>query len=42
MSSNDGTVFWTWKVGNRTNPGTYDIVVSGGGEELKIQFTVTK
>lgn len=40
VSDSDGYVSWTWKVGAKTSAGTYDIVVSGGGEEETIRFTV--
>ena len=40
ISSADGTVSWTWKVGNGTTPGTYTIYISGGGERVEIRFRV--
>ena len=40
ISSADGTVSWTWKVGNGTTPGTYTIYISGGGERAEIKFRV--
>lgn len=40
ISSADGTVSWTWKVGNGTTPGTYTIYISGGGERAEIKFKV--
>ena len=39
-SNASGYVTWTWKVGVRTKPGDYHIDVIGGGETLKIDFTV--
>ena len=41
-SNADGYVSWSWKVGARTSPGTYKIVVEGGGEKVTVEFTVTK
>lgn len=40
ISSADGNVSWTWKVGNGTSPGTYTIYISGGGERAEIKFRV--
>lgn len=42
VSSADGTVSWTWKVGSGTKPGTRSITVEGGGEKDKIDFIVTE
>lgn len=39
-SGADGMVSWNWKVGGSTNPGTYRISVTGGGDELTAEFTV--
>ena len=39
-SDADGYVSWTWKVGGRTSAGTFQIVVSGGGETQSVTFTV--
>lgn len=36
----DGYVTWTWKVGGRTTPGTYEIVISGDGITQSIYFTI--
>ena len=41
-SDADGYVSWSWKVGGRTTPGTYKIVVEGGGEKVTVEFTVTE
>ena len=38
----NGKLTWRWKVGTRTAPGTYDIVISGGGETLTTTFKVIK
>lgn len=39
-SDSNGFVTWTWKVGGKTSPGTFTIVVSGGGEQETVKFTV--
>lgn len=39
-SGTDGKVNWTWKVGARTTPGTYRIVVAGGDESFEVPFVV--
>ena len=36
----DGYVTWTWRVGGRTALGSFEIVVSGGGETRSIYFTI--
>lgn len=36
----DGVVAWSWKIGAKTAPGTYEIVVTGGGKTLNVSFTV--
>lgn len=41
-SDANGNVSWTWKVGAKTNPGTYTITVKGGGETDTIKITVTE
>jgi competence protein ComEC len=41
-SDAEGYVSWTWKVGGRTSPGTFKIVVEGGGEKATVEFTVTQ
>ena len=41
-SDANGYVTWSWKVGGRTTPGTYKIVIEGGGEKVTVQFTVTE
>lgn len=40
ISDANGYVSWTWKVGGRTSAGTFQIVVSGGGETKSVHFTV--
>ena len=35
-----GQVAWTWKIGGSTAPGTYRIVIQGGGERIERAFTV--
>jgi hypothetical protein len=39
-SDANGVVSWTWKVGGRTKPGNYRIVIKGGGETFETYFTV--
>lgn len=39
-SDANGKVTWEWKIGGRTNPGTYRITVTGGGQTLETEFTV--
>ncbi len=39
-SDSNGLVTWTWKVGGKTAAGTFRIVVSGGGEQQTVNFTV--
>ena len=41
-SDENGIVSWSWKVGGQTKPGTYRIVIKGGGETFEVQFTVVK
>ena len=41
-SDANGYVSWSWKVGGRTAPGTYRIVVEGGGEKVSVNFTVVE
>ena len=42
ISDDNGYVSWTWKVGGRTSPGTFKIVISGGGESKTVYFTVVE
>ena len=39
-SDANGKVSWSWKIGGRTKPGTYNIVITGGGQTLEKAFTV--
>ena len=39
-SDANGNVSWTWKIGGRTSPGTYRLVIAGDGESIERQFTV--
>lgn len=39
-SDANGNVSWSWKIGGRTKPGTYNIVITGGGQTLEKTFTV--
>lgn len=36
----NGVVAWSWKIGAKTAPGTYEIVVTGGGKALNVSFVV--
>lgn len=36
----DGYVSWTWRVSGRTTPGTYEIVISGGGVTQSFYYTI--
>jgi hypothetical protein len=40
-SDADGKVSWSWKVGTKTAPGTYKIIISGNGQKQEVPFTVT-
>lgn len=40
-SDANGNISWSWKVGQRTKAGTYQIVISGNGEQKETKFTVT-
>jgi outer membrane biosynthesis protein TonB len=42
VSDANGNISWSWKVGGRTKPGTYRIVIAGGGEKKESTFTVTE
>ncbi|MBS4022985.1 MAG: MBL fold metallo-hydrolase [Dethiobacter sp.] len=39
-SGSDGKVSWTWKVGANTTPGSWPIDINGGGESVRVNFTV--
>jgi len=41
-SDANGVVSWTWQIGGKTNPGNYYINISGGDEQLKVDFTVSE
>ena len=36
----DGIVKWIWNVSKDTHPGTYNVMISGGGEILTTAYTV--
>jgi hypothetical protein len=38
----DGRVSWVWNVKRDTLPGTYQLIISGGGKELRSSYTVTR
>lgn len=39
-SDSNGNVRWEWKVGGKTDSGTYNITVTGGGQSTSTEFTV--
>ena len=39
-SDSAGNVSWTWKIGGKTAPGTYKVIISGNGEKIEKEFTV--
>lgn len=41
VSDSSGNVSWTWKVGTKTHAGSHNIVVTGGGQQLKTSFVTT-
>lgn len=41
-SDANGYVTWTWQIGGRTSPGTFEITVSGYGVSESVNFTITK
>mgnify|MGYP003906016161 CR=1 FL=1 len=40
-SDADGKVSWSWKVGAKTAPGTYKIIITSDKGKKEIPFTVT-
>lgn len=40
-ADSDGLVSWTWHVGPKTKPGSWKIVISGGGKKETTHFTVS-
>lgn len=42
VSDANGYVTWTWKVGSRTSYGDFEIVVTGGGETAKVNYSVVE
>jgi len=40
-SDSNGNCAWTWKVGSRTTPGDWKIVITAGSEKIETYFTVT-
>jgi hypothetical protein len=40
QSGNNGIVEFEWNVGRQTEPGTYGIMISGGGEQITASYTV--
>lgn len=40
VADENGYVTWTWHVGGRTSLGTFEILVTGGGETRTIYFTI--
>jgi len=41
-SGNDGKVSWDWDVKRDTLPGTYKLIVTGGGKMITSSYTVTQ
>ncbi len=41
QSGTDGIIDVDWNVGTDTVPGTYSVMISGGGEQLMTSYTVT-
>lgn len=39
-ANSDGVATWIWKVRSNTSPGTYPVVISGGGQKLETSYTV--
>lgn len=40
VSNSNGVVSWTWHVGGKTQSGKKGIVINGGGQTLKLSFSV--
>jgi hypothetical protein len=40
VSDADGYVSWTWRVGGGTKAGDYYLEIAGGGDKLRVNFTV--
>lgn len=38
----DGKITFRWRVSPDTIPGTYPVIISGGGDTIRIQYTVTQ
>ena len=41
-SDADGNVSWSFKVGNNTKPGNYEIIISSESQKATYQFTVVE
>ena len=39
-SDASGNVSWTWKVGTKTKPGTYKVIIVGGNQTIETSITV--
>ncbi|MCM3571469.1 DNA/RNA non-specific endonuclease [Neobacillus mesonae] len=39
-SDSNGNISWTWEVGTRTKPGTYDVIINVNGQTIKKQLIV--
>lgn len=39
-AGNDGVATWIWRVRSNTTPGTYPIIITGGGQRLETSYTV--
>lgn len=42
QADSDGTVNWTWDVNSDTKPGTYGLMITGGGRMLTASYTVAE
>jgi DNA-entry nuclease len=40
-SDSNGNISWTWEVGTRTKPGTYDVIIKIDGKTITKQLVVT-
>ena len=39
-TDSNGYVSWTWKIGGKTNPGTYHMTITGNGETIEKSFVI--
>lgn len=38
----NGLLEWSWRVGKKTSPGTYPLIITGGGDTYSTYYTVTR